>query len=111
MPVFCASVLVTHPAGFGFITPEDGGEDVFCHVSAITDGNMLRGGDKVEFRIEYDEQRQKHRAAGVVGGTRDEGGGVGGGGYGGGGGGGGGGYDRRDRYDDRVRLAVSADSA
>ena len=88
--------MVTHPAGFGFITPEDGGEDVFCHVSAITDGNMLRGGDKVEFRIEYDEQRQKHRAAGVVGGTRDEGGG---------------GYDRRDRYDDRVRLAVSADSA
>ena len=31
-------------------TPEpDGGEDLFCHVSAIMDGNALREGDTVQF--------------------------------------------------------------
>ena len=33
--------------GFGFIKPADGGEDLFCHVSGIQDGNMLREGDEV----------------------------------------------------------------
>ena len=27
----------------------DGGEDLFCHVSAIMDGNALREGDTVQF--------------------------------------------------------------
>merc|ERR1712196_21855 len=34
--------------GFGFIRPNKGGEDVFCHVSGLKDGNMLREGDEVE---------------------------------------------------------------
>ena len=40
--------------GFGFITPQDGGEDVFCHHSAIVaDGfRTLSEGQSVEFEVE-----------------------------------------------------------
>ena len=33
--------------GFGFITPEEGGEDLFVHVTGLKD--EIREGDKVEF--------------------------------------------------------------
>lgn len=36
--------------GFGFITPEDGGKDVFVHVNGLTD--EIREGDKVTFDVE-----------------------------------------------------------
>lgn len=40
--------------GFGFITPEDNGKDVFVHFSAIeTDGfKTLKEGQKVSFGVE-----------------------------------------------------------
>ena len=47
-------------------------EDVFCHVSAITDGNALPEGQKVSYDVSYDERRQKYRAANVTGGTNEE---------------------------------------
>jgi len=36
--------------GFGFITPADGGKDLFVHISAIEQG-QLNDGDNVEFEI------------------------------------------------------------
>eukprot|EP00929_Paragymnodinium_shiwhaense_P108584 TRINITY_DN748_c0_g1_i5.p1 TRINITY_DN748_c0_g1~~TRINITY_DN748_c0_g1_i5.p1 ORF type:complete len:180 (-),score=38.70 TRINITY_DN748_c0_g1_i5:272-751(-) len=86
--------------GFGFIRPDDGGEDLFCHVTGLLDGEgSVRDGDEVKFRLSYDDRKGKDRATDVEV-ARGGGGGGGGGrgrdrsrsrGYGGGGGGKGGG--------------------
>ena len=33
--------------GFGFIKPDTGGEDLFCHFSCVEGGNMLKEGTEV----------------------------------------------------------------
>ena len=59
-----------NPRGFGFITPDQGGEDLFCHYSSILDGKMLDEGAKVQFVKKYDERKGKPRAERVTGGVQ-----------------------------------------
>jgi CspA family cold shock protein len=44
--------------GFGFISPETGGKDVFVHVSAVERSGLrgLADGQKVSFDLERDRQ-------------------------------------------------------
>lgn len=36
--------------GFGFITPDDGGKDLFVHISAVAAGS-LNDNDQVEYEV------------------------------------------------------------
>jgi CspA family cold shock protein len=47
--------------GFGFISPEDGGKDVFVHVSAVEAAGLrsLSEGQKVSFDIQPDARGSK----------------------------------------------------
>jgi CspA family cold shock protein len=51
--------------GFGFITPETGGKDVFVHVSALEFAGIqgLNEGDKVSFVLEDDRRGRGQKAA------------------------------------------------
>jgi len=44
--------------GFGFISPEGGGKDVFVHISAVERSGMsgLGEGQKISFDLERDRQ-------------------------------------------------------
>ena len=45
--------------GFGFISPEDGGKDVFVHVKAVKSGaDRLCEGAEVEFELGSDRERR-----------------------------------------------------
>ncbi len=96
--------------GFGFIQPDDGGADVFVHVSAVEQAGLrgLNEGDTVDFDLEQDRRSGKLAAGNLVvtghgpapTSSRPPRSGGFGGGHGGGfdrgprGGGGGGGFDR-----------------
>jgi len=47
--------------GFGFITPEDGGRDVFVHVSAVEAAGLhgLNEGQRVNFEVQPDAKGSK----------------------------------------------------
>lgn len=50
--------------GFGFIQPDEGGADVFVHISAVERAGMgtLNEGQKVAFELERDQRSGKMSA-------------------------------------------------
>ncbi len=50
--------------GYGFIAPDDGGSDVFVHVSAVERAGLpgLRDGQKIAYEIETDPRKGKASA-------------------------------------------------
>ena len=53
--------------GFGFITPESGGKDVFVHATALEAAGIrsLNAGDRVSFVLE-DDRRGRGKQAGQL---------------------------------------------
>ena len=53
--------------GYGFIQPDDGGTDVFVHVSALEQAGMrdLVEGQKVSFDVQADPRSGKSRAVNI----------------------------------------------
>ncbi|WP_407519066.1 cold-shock protein [Methylobacterium oryzisoli] len=50
--------------GFGFIQPDDGGSDVFVHISAVERSGMhsLSEGQKISYEMETDRRSGKQSA-------------------------------------------------
>ena len=50
--------------GFGFIQPDDGGQDVFVHISAVQRSGMqtLNEGQKISFEVVQDKRSGKAAA-------------------------------------------------
>lgn len=50
--------------GFGFIQPQDGGPDVFVHISAVERAGLghLSEGQKVSYDVQRDPKRNKSSA-------------------------------------------------
>lgn len=50
--------------GFGFIQPDDGGKDVFVHISAVERAGMrgLVEGQKISYELETDRRSGKQAA-------------------------------------------------
>jgi CspA family cold shock protein len=56
-----------HSRGFGFITPDDGGKDVFLHISALQRSGLpaLDEGARVSFETEPDRRGKGPQAVNV----------------------------------------------
>ncbi|WP_265058379.1 cold-shock protein [Bosea sp. UC22_33] len=54
--------------GYGFITPENGGQDVFVHISAVERAGLreLRDGQVVSFELVADRKTGKTSAGNLV---------------------------------------------
>ncbi len=51
--------------GYGFITPDGGGTDVFVHVSALQYGDTLKEGQTVSYDLGQDRKTGKSKAENV----------------------------------------------
>ncbi|WP_168878888.1 cold-shock protein [Rhizobium sp. P28RR-XV] len=51
--------------GFGFIAPDDGGKDVFVHVSELRSGGSLAKNTKVSYDLGQDRRTKNPKAENV----------------------------------------------
>ena len=53
--------------GYGFIEPDDGGKDVFLHITAVERAGMNNPteGQRIEFELVTDEKRGKTSAGNI----------------------------------------------
>lgn len=58
MPYSGTVKFFNHTKGFGFISPDDSGKDVFVHASEVEKSGIppLNEGDKVSFEVENDKR-------------------------------------------------------
>ena len=56
-----------HSRGFGFVSPDDGGKDVFLHATALEQAGVpsVDEGDKLTFEIADDARGRGKQAANV----------------------------------------------
>ncbi|MFT5785318.1 MAG: CspA family cold shock protein [Ascidiaceihabitans sp.] len=52
--------------GFGFITPDDGGNDVFVHISAVEQSGLAGLTDNQKISFELSEGRDGRQMAGDI---------------------------------------------
>lgn len=55
--------------GYGFITPDDGGKDIFVHVTAVEQSGMptLTDGQRISFEVEPDKRGKGPKAVSLQG--------------------------------------------
>ena len=53
--------------GYGFIEPDDGGKDVFLHITAVEQAGMNNPneGQRIEFELQTDPKRGKTSAGNI----------------------------------------------
>ncbi len=53
--------------GYGFIETENGGDDIFVHISAVEKSGLrgLNDGDKVSYDIQHDKKKGKDSAVNI----------------------------------------------
>ena len=54
--------------GYGFVKPDDGGRDVFVHITAVEAGRIeeLNEGQKISFDVEPDKKGKGPKAVNLV---------------------------------------------
>jgi cold shock protein len=57
--------LFNEDKGYGFIKPDDGGTDVFFHVSALREGDQIARDAVVRFEMGVDQKSGKPKAVSV----------------------------------------------
>jgi CspA family cold shock protein len=57
--------LFNEDKGYGFIRPDDGGNDVFFHISALREGDKIVMGTVVSFEMGTDLKSGKPKAISV----------------------------------------------